>query len=55
MILAILLDPYMHDALMRNQMVGMFWAGVVMATPPMAIGIGLVVYLVRRKRHPDRR
>lgn len=36
--------------LMHNLMVGMFWGGVVMALPPIALGIGVLVFVVRKER-----
>ncbi len=41
----------MHDAaLMQDMMTGMFWGGVVMALPPVALSIGLAIFLYRRWR-----
>jgi hypothetical protein len=36
--------------MMHNLMVGMFWGGVVMALPPVALGIGVLVFVVRKER-----
>lgn len=36
----------MHDGLMT----GMMWAGIVLIGVPLAIGIGVAVFLVRRGR-----
>jgi hypothetical protein len=38
----------MHD--MHNMMVGMFWGGVVMAIPPVALGVWIAVWLIRQQR-----
>jgi len=35
---------------MHSMMVGMFWGGVVMALPPVALGIWIVVWLLRQQR-----
>lgn len=41
----------MHDAaLMQDMMTGMFWGGVIMALPPVALSIGVAVYIYRRHR-----
>jgi hypothetical protein len=41
----------MHDAsMMQDMMTGMFWGGVVMALPPVALCIGVAIYLYRRYR-----
>lgn len=34
---------------MQALMTGMFWGGLVMAIPPVAISIGVVVYLLREQ------
>lgn len=39
----------MHDA-MHALMSGMFWGGVLMALPPVAMTIGIAVYVYRRER-----
>lgn len=38
----------MHD--MHSIMVGMFWGGLVMALPPVALGVWIVVFLLRQQR-----
>ena len=38
----------MHE--MHSMMVGMFWSGVFMALPPVALGIWIVVWLIREQR-----
>jgi hypothetical protein len=38
----------MHDT--HTLMVGMFWGGVLMALPPVALSIGVVIYIWRRQR-----
>ena len=41
----------MHDAaMMQDMMRGMFWGGVVMALPPVALCIGVAIFLYRRYR-----
>lgn len=32
---------------MHDMMVGMFWGGFVMAIPPVAVGVGIAVFLLR--------
>lgn len=39
----------MHDA-MHALMSGMFWGGVLMALPPVAMTVGIAVYVYRRER-----
>lgn len=34
---------------MHELMLGMFWGGMLLAAPPVLLGIGLVVYLWRRR------
>jgi len=31
-------------------MIGMFWGGMLMALPPIALGVGLVVFIRRQQR-----
>lgn len=38
----------MHD--MNDLMVGMFWGGLVMAVPPVAVGVLIAVRLLRHQR-----
>lgn len=41
----------MYDAaLMQHMMTGMFWGGVIMALPPVTLGIAVAVYIYRRHR-----
>ena len=35
---------------MHDLMVGMFWGGVVMALPPVALGVGILVFILRKQR-----
>ncbi|MGH7502471.1 MAG: hypothetical protein ACREL7_12030 [Longimicrobiales bacterium] len=35
--------------MMHQLMAGMFWGGLVMAIPPIALSIGVVVYLRRQQ------
>jgi hypothetical protein len=39
----------MHDP-MHAMMTGMFWGGVVMAVPPVAMTVAIAVYVFRRER-----
>lgn len=36
--------------MMHDLMVGMFWGGLVMALPPVALGIGALVFFIRQQR-----
>ena len=38
-----------HDH-MDSLMQGMFWGGLVMALPPVAVGVGIAVWAFRRQR-----
>jgi len=38
---------------MHELMAGMFWGGLVMALPPVILGVWLVVFLLRRQRHGE--
>jgi hypothetical protein len=38
--------------MMHDVMTGMFWAGVVMALPPVAMTIGVAIYIYRHHRGP---
>jgi hypothetical protein len=38
------------ESAMPGVMVGMFWGGMLMALPPIALGIGLVVFIRRQQR-----
>jgi len=40
---------------MHDLMVGMFWAGFVMAIPPIALGVGVLVFILRKQRQSYRR
>ncbi len=40
---------------MHELMVGMFWAGLLMAVPPILVGAGIVVLLVKQQKLADRR
>jgi hypothetical protein len=40
---------------MHELMTGMFWGGVVMALPPVTLGVGIAVFLVRRRSRVARR
>lgn len=35
---------------MHELMVGMFWSGVLMALPPVAVGVAICVLLIRHER-----
>jgi hypothetical protein len=35
---------------MPGIMIGMFWGGMLMALPPIALGVGLVVFIRRQQR-----
>jgi len=35
---------------MHDLMLGMFWGGLLMALPPVAVGVGITVLLVRHQR-----
>jgi hypothetical protein len=35
--------------MMHQLMAGMFWGGLLMAIPPVALSIGVVVYLLREQ------
>lgn len=35
---------------MHELMVGMFWGGLLMALPPVALGVGVTVLLIRHQR-----
>jgi hypothetical protein len=36
--------------MMHELMVGMFWSGVLMALPPVAVGVAICVLLIRHDR-----
>lgn len=35
---------------MNSIITGMFWAGMLMALPPVALGVGLIVFIRRQQR-----
>ena len=35
---------------MQDLMLGMFWGGVLLALPPVMIGLGLAAYLLQQRR-----
>lgn len=35
--------------MMHQLMAGMFWGGLLMAIPPVALGIGVVVFLLKEQ------
>ncbi len=39
----------MHDV-MQSLMTGMFWGGVVMALPPVALGVAIAVFIIKQQR-----
>lgn len=41
--------------MMHDLMVGMFWGGLIMALPPLALGIGVAVFVLNRQRRANRR
>ena len=36
--------------MMHGLMQGMFWGGLVMALPPVLLGLGIAVYILRERR-----
>lgn len=36
--------------MIHNLMVGMFWGGLLMALPPVALGVAITVLLIRHQR-----
>jgi hypothetical protein len=38
---------------MHELMAGMFWGGLVMALPPVILGVWLVIFLLRRQRQGE--
>lgn len=38
----------------HNLMAAMFWGGMIMALPPVAISVGVVIYLCRQYRAGQR-